>query len=629
MSKIIFVEVMLKMANSHVEEFVVDYCFSSVSQNYAVMLNGPWGVGKTWFVDKLIRRIKEKSGSALYVSLYGLSSFSAIEYEFYRKLHPILSSKGMEIAGKIFKGALKTTLKVDLNNDGRSDGTINVSVPDINLPEYLKNTSGLVLIFDDVERCSIEISDLLGYINHFVEHQDYKVILVANEVELEKGGKYQIIKEKLVGKTFEIMPELDEALEKFIGDTGRPDFYEVHRNVVKDVYVQSEYRNLRHLRQSLLDFTHLMMRLPEDVTDSQELMSHLLQVFLMFVFEIRHGKFAVDNIRNLRAEWIARAVASGSKRQGEEKSESSVEMLVRKYQFFRVDELLLEANVWVDVVGRSIVNQDLVTSQLRNTKYLLSATSPDWIRLWHFRSHTDSEFASLVKAVWERFERNCFSELHEIKHICGMMMFFSSKGLFHKSIDDVLNVARSCIDSLGESGVFNKKPILGFRENESALGLVYLSCESEKFKGFCRDVFAQQEVWYMSTFASLGAELMKLLPDNPELFSNKLCCTDFASGDTYYDVPILSDISPREFVDALLKVKPDELYLVCRFFVERYKGDGFSGGLASEREWVKTVVELVGGEVVDRAGSLSGYCLSEVLERFIKVPIGSGGNEYN
>ena len=39
----------------------------------------------------------------------------------------------------------------------------------------------------------------------FFEHQSYKVILIANEEELEKTEKYSQIKEKLIGKTFEFI----------------------------------------------------------------------------------------------------------------------------------------------------------------------------------------------------------------------------------------------------------------------------------------------------------------------------------------------------------------------------------------------------------------------------------------
>ena len=54
-----------------------------------------------------------------------------------------------------------------------------------------KTFSKRVIIFDDLERCSIPINDVLGYINKMVEHDKQKVIIVANEHEL---GKYQGIK---------------------------------------------------------------------------------------------------------------------------------------------------------------------------------------------------------------------------------------------------------------------------------------------------------------------------------------------------------------------------------------------------------------------------------------------------
>lgn len=108
------------MANSHIRDFALEYCFSPVPPHYALLLKGPWGSGKTWFVERLIEEINKKDGRELYISLYGLNSFAAIEYEFYRKLHPVLSSKGMEIAGKVLKGALRTTLKIDLDMDGKN-----------------------------------------------------------------------------------------------------------------------------------------------------------------------------------------------------------------------------------------------------------------------------------------------------------------------------------------------------------------------------------------------------------------------------------------------------------------------------------------------------------------------------
>lgn len=123
--------------NSHIETYLDYYCRLSHAPGFAVLLKGQWGSGKTWFINKYRENLKARNQKCLYISLYGMTSSSEIEDAFFQQLHPILSSKGMAITGKIFKGLLKGTLKIDLNDDRRDDGTLNVQIPEINLPEYL------------------------------------------------------------------------------------------------------------------------------------------------------------------------------------------------------------------------------------------------------------------------------------------------------------------------------------------------------------------------------------------------------------------------------------------------------------------------------------------------------------
>ncbi len=92
-------------------------------------------------------------------------------------------------------------MKIDWDGDEKDDGNASIKFLDFK-PEDLLNTKDYILIFDDLERCSINIINLLGYINFFVEHQSYKVILIANEEELEKTEKYRSNKRKIDWKNF-------------------------------------------------------------------------------------------------------------------------------------------------------------------------------------------------------------------------------------------------------------------------------------------------------------------------------------------------------------------------------------------------------------------------------------------
>lgn len=76
--------------NKAAEQYLKHYCEDERQFHYAVMLSGPWGAGKTYFIKKFLAEHQIKH---LYVSLYGMTSTGEIETDFWRQLHPVLSSK--------------------------------------------------------------------------------------------------------------------------------------------------------------------------------------------------------------------------------------------------------------------------------------------------------------------------------------------------------------------------------------------------------------------------------------------------------------------------------------------------------------------------------------------------------
>lgn len=228
------------MSNQHISQFLDYYCSDKLSNpQYAVLLKGKWGSGKTHFINEYKEHLKTNSKKYIYVSLYGVSSYDEIETKFLETIHPRLYNKKTIFAGKIAKQLLKGTLKIDLDADGKADGNTNVQIPDFK-PEDLLNTKDYILIFDDLERCSINIINLLGYINFFVEHQSYKVMLIANEEELEKTEKYTLIKEKLIGKTFEFISDANLAYDSFLLELK-------NTNNIKENILEKEKANILEL----------------------------------------------------------------------------------------------------------------------------------------------------------------------------------------------------------------------------------------------------------------------------------------------------------------------------------------------------------------------------------------------
>ena len=159
--------------------------------HYALMINGKWGCGKTFFVEnKLVPHIRQNLCMDVnYISLYGVNNTDAItatlctqaiKDKFYRTTGKKIGEK----AGTITSIAGSFIYKNVLSKFNIEDADGIEKILDI-LPNYDNN----VIIFDDLERCGLDINEVLGYINNFIEHSDAAVIIVANEDEI---GKWQL-----------------------------------------------------------------------------------------------------------------------------------------------------------------------------------------------------------------------------------------------------------------------------------------------------------------------------------------------------------------------------------------------------------------------------------------------------
>jgi hypothetical protein len=101
--------------NKHVVDYLRYYCDPDNSLDFAVMLKGAWGAGKTYLIKDFLeeRPLSASAKKDLYISLYGMTSLQQIEDGLYRQLHPILSSKGVMLVERVTKGALKKAIGID------------------------------------------------------------------------------------------------------------------------------------------------------------------------------------------------------------------------------------------------------------------------------------------------------------------------------------------------------------------------------------------------------------------------------------------------------------------------------------------------------------------------------------
>lgn len=640
-----------KSVNDHIEEYLDYYCNLSHAPNYAVLLKGEWGSGKTWFIKKYCEKLKNQKQKCLYVSLYGMAAFSDIEDALFQQLHPRLSSKEMAIAGKILKGLVKVALKIDLNSDSREDGTISPQIPDINLPEYLKNTDKSILIFDDLERCKIDIGSVLGYINYFVEHQDLKVIIIANEDELLKlnstglEANYKVIKEKLIGKTFNIHIDVSYVLKSFIGSMNKSELTEFlfEKNVViKDLYKKAEYKNLRSLKQIILDFERIYEVLPDMAKCNSELLNELLELLIVFSIEVKRGNILPKDISNLKKQYYSKPSSkvkeqnnsyqqTNSHQNNSKQDENLLQNILDRYPMLNLYQPLLNEAWWQSFFDQGSIDvQELKTSVL-SSRYFQDENTPNWMRLWHFSDLTDNEFDKLLEKVELEYTNRELSELGEIKHITGIFLELSEMDLYDKLPKDILQDAKSYIDSLNslkDISLIDFNSSSFYNERSSYKGLGFFGSKSEEFKEFCDYIDSAVKKAIFRNMPNAGQQLLDTMQNDVLKFYRMVVLPDSedlnysdSQGQMYYEVPILKHIQSSIFVDTFLNMSPKDKRFVCFALKRRYKFDSINEKLIEEYDWLKSVRDFLISKVNNQRGKLSKYWSKILIEDHLKEAI--------
>lgn len=169
----------------------IKYYIDTDFYNYAVMIDGAWGSGKTYFVKNvLLKKIESNEKRVLYVSLYGISNIQELGKKLY--LDYLLKDKSKLVMEhtELVENVIGTIIDIGSPFMGKL-GDIDIKERKIknivqNAVKHICPMKNCVLIFDDLERCDCSIQDILGYINGFVEQAGMKVIIIANQEEFRK-----------------------------------------------------------------------------------------------------------------------------------------------------------------------------------------------------------------------------------------------------------------------------------------------------------------------------------------------------------------------------------------------------------------------------------------------------------
>ena len=487
-------------------ESILDYVRADYT-DYAIMINGEWGSGKTYFWNHKVKnkieslQLNGRKYTTIYMSLYGISNLEEISKKIFIETTQLMDKNLKKYMDSHGQTTIPEYAKTGLDMANFFGVTKNGEKVDY---EAFFSTDDKVLCFDDLERANVDVVDILGYINNFVEHDHIKTIIICNEKELatkfkssniemktfiatylldkqneltkgeekpmvekirdkieyvfDNANDYERIKEKLIGETFEYAPKFNYIINGLLMRyENNPDlirFLRENTNLIISTFNKSGTRNLRILKHSLNDFKKIFEIVNKAYPNTKLRVLQTMLIFTIAVsFEIKAGKITKNKFVNIQSNEEYKAILVSSRvlmdnRQFyiKEFDNNYYYNFKSEYRFFKFIEYYVRTRIFdMKALKKdmdAIINT-IDTEKLPGYKRLLTE------EYWKI---SDDQFPRIIQEVINEVKKGSL-QLIEIVKLFSYFSYFIKRGLINNDIKETKQIF---IDGMNKSVQISK-----------------------------------------------------------------------------------------------------------------------------------------------------------------------------
>ena len=611
-------------------ESILDYIRKPYT-DHAVMINGEWGSGKTYFWNNKVRskiettEINGKRYRTIYMSLYGISNLDDISKKIFMEMNPNINKSIKKILDSRNMSSIPEYVKTGLDM-ANSFGIMQANEK-VDFSKFFE-MDDKVLCFDDLERANVDVIDVLGYINNFVEHDHIKTIIICNEKELskklkstnvemktfiatyilshegkirpetpeneaallpattdadeenveiektmveqiedtiehifDKANDYERIKEKLIGETFEYVPEFNYIINGVLMRyEANPDlilFLRKNSSLIVQTFNRSGTRNLRILKHALNDFQKIFEITKQEYPDVQDVVLKSLLIFTIAVsFEIKAGKITKDKLMDINSLEEYKMILVASKLMKDNKQFYIKEFdnnyyftFKTDYRFFKFVEHYVRTRIFDMRIFRAdmeaIVSED-AAGHVPSYKRLLTED------YWKIE---DNEFNQIITETLEDVKAGKLQLIEYLK-LYVILNFFVQKGLLDIDMEFLkltfingMNMAAA--NSKYCDNVESYLDGIEIERDDNNISYIY-----EHFNNLNLQTKEKE-------YINISKEFFEMIPDKMERLSEVF-------SEKHLDVPIMKYYNMNTLFERILMLNNEDVVLLKDLMFARY-----------------------------------------------------------
>ena len=659
-------------------ECICDYVRKPYT-DYAIMLNGEWGSGKTYFWNNKLRsrlesiKIGDKNYKTIYMSLYGINSLEEISKKIFIETNPMINKTLKKFVdtreGNVIPEYVKTGL--DMAN---LYGTTNFNSDRIDYSKMF-SIDDKILCFDDLERANVDVIDILGYINNFVEHDGIKTILICNEKELatkfknnniefktmiasyildkegqlvpkkrllktqaneetlnekplaniledkisdifDRANAYERIKEKLIGETFEYVPEysyiLSGMIMKYSYNEALSDFYKMNTSTIIAAFKKSHTRNLRILKHALNDFEKIFNEVNREYPYlDKSILKTMLTFTIAVSFEIKAGNISKEKLKSIKNNDEYNSVIFTSKILNDNNQFYLREFDNRyflnnysKFKFFKFIEVYIRTRFFDEKIFKEDMYESIKALDdnidVAKMKYTALLNGDYW-------KLSDFEFDLLWKQVLEEVKSGKIDFKEHVK-LFAIFKYLISAELIDYQIADL---KQNFTLGMGTCAMSNLEKVSQISKDDDKIDLeTDFDTEDKDIEDIKKEYLSIKKKAIEELATQKSVELFKNLPDNlPEFYKQIM--------GEYKDLPVFSKYDMETLYEKLLLTPNYDIYNIVNMIQVRYTDN--KKMLKSDTKNLNKLVDIIKKNKIGKEKSIKYALLDNLAFNIEKI----------
>ena len=589
-------------------ESILDYVRADYT-DYAIMINGEWGSGKTYFWNNKIRNkidslsFNGKKYTTIYMSLYGISNLEDISKKIF-----IETTQAMDKSVRKYMNSHDKTVIPEYAKTGLDMAHFFGAKQNNEKIDYSQffSTDDKVLCFDDLERANVDVIDILGYINNFVEHDHIKTIIICNEKELatklkssnlefktfiatylldkegsllkadkpmvekiaekieyvfDKANDYERIKEKLIGETFEYAPQfsyiINGLLMRYESNPELIRFLREHTNLITNTFIKSGTRNLRILKHALNDFKKIYENVNKFYPNTNLRVLQTMLIFTIAVsFEIKAGKITKDKFVNINSNEEYKSILVSSRVLMDNRQFYIKEFdnnyyfnFKSEYRFFKFIEMYVRTRIFdmkTFKTDMEMIIETIDTEKLPGYKRILTE------EYWKI---SDDDFPIIIEEVIKNI-MNGDLKLIEIVKLFAYFSYFSKKNLINYDMQTIKNLFIKGMDLVAEKSEYCSN----IEEELSKIGIDVGEEMNEVLIHF-HEINRELKI---KMYKKQADSLFKCIPMKMEMFYEKFTTN-------WMDKPILNYYDINKMIQRITCSSNEDIVKIKEMLIDRAK----------------------------------------------------------